>query len=153
MADQLQIHRTLPPPSQVEAHDQETISAARGTVSISSLVSRCFGDFQDLLDALSSKDEHSSARSKVSEELGRLRVWAGNFGAHRKQTDRLSLDHRLREAPDLHQGVRNHLNDLSDTIQEGTIPRTAVAGIVTKAKFSKPLSFIRLYWKHESARR
>jgi hypothetical protein len=123
MADQPQIHRTLPPASQVE----ETFDAAHGIASISSLMSRCFRDFQDLLGALSSEDEHSSARSKVGEELGRLRVWAGNFGAHRKQTDRLSLDHRLREAPDLHRGVRNHLNDLSNTIKEGMIPKTALS--------------------------
>jgi hypothetical protein len=37
------------------------------------------------------------------------------------------LDHRLREAPDLHRGVRNHLNDLSDTIKEDMIPKTALS--------------------------
>lgn len=60
-----------------------------------------------------------SVQHKVQEDLGRFRIWAGNYGAHRKQTDRLSLDHRLREAPEMHQEVTSHLNDLSGSIQSG----------------------------------
>ncbi|KAJ5371024.1 uncharacterized protein N7496_007116 [Penicillium cataractarum] len=120
MADQLQTHQVLPSASQPGGDARETIDAVNTAVSISSLVLRCFGDFQSLIDALSTQEEQSPARSKVSEELGRLRVWVGNFGAHRKQTDRLSLDHRLREAPDLHKGVRNHLADISKTIEEAS---------------------------------
>lgn len=117
MSDQLSTHRSSPPAPQPESNDL--------VVSINSLLLRCFKDLQGLLSALSTQDEPSSARAQVSEELGRLRVWAGNFGAHRKQTDRLSLDHRLREAPDLHRVVRNHLDDLSKTTQEGkTILKT-----------------------------
>jgi hypothetical protein len=141
MADPLQIHRASAPPAQVEGNNQETTDAGHAVASISSLVSRCFRDFQDLLDELSTLDEHSQANSKVSEGLGRLRVWAGNFGAHRKQTDRLSLDHRLREAPELHRGVRSHLNGISETIKEGMTPRVAVVGLATQPIFSKRLSF------------
>jgi hypothetical protein len=118
MDNQLQINQVLPSAPQPGGYARETMNTAHTVASISSLVSRCFRDFQSLIDALSTQEEQSSTRSKVSEELGRLRVWAGNFGAHRKQTDRLSLDHRLREAPDLHQSVRNHLVDISETMKK-----------------------------------
>ncbi|KAJ5159823.1 uncharacterized protein N7482_006827 [Penicillium canariense] len=115
---QLNEHITSTPLSQPRRYDSESAGAPEPVASISSLVSRCFRDFQILIDALSTHDDHSRSRSRIQEELGRLRVWAGNFGAYRKQSDRLSLDHRLREAPELHHGVRNHLNDLSETIEE-----------------------------------
>jgi hypothetical protein len=141
MADHLQVHQTLDPGPHLEDCDLQTTKPGAGVASISSFILRCFKDFQNLLDTLSNHDEHSSARSKVGEELGRLRVWAGNFGAHRKQTDRLSLDHRLREAPNLHRAVRNHLYDLSDTIKEGMFPKNAVLGLATQIISSKRLSF------------
>jgi hypothetical protein len=87
MADHLQVHQTLDPGPHLEDCDLQTTKPGAGVASISSFILRCFKDFQNLLDTLSNHDEHSSARSKVGEELGRLRVWAGNFGAHRnKQT-------------------------------------------------------------------
>lgn len=141
MADQLQTHQVLPSAPQPGGYAREAIDAVNTAVSISSLVSRCFRDLQSFMDALSTQEEQSPAKSKVREELGRLRVWAGNFGAHRKQTDRLSLDHRLREAPDLHKGVRNHLVDISETIEEGMIPEITVVGLVAHTLFSKWLCF------------
>ncbi|OQE16800.1 hypothetical protein PENFLA_c026G04506 [Penicillium flavigenum] len=87
--------------------------------SISSLIVLCIREFHTLLDVI--PHEKKETRLEVQDDLGRLRVWVGNFGAHRKQTDRLSLDHRLREAPDLHHEVRNHIYDISEAIQ-GVIP-------------------------------
>lgn len=141
MLNQLNRDRSSPPVPQSGSNEQEITDTVDAVLSISSLVLRCFKDFQTLLSALSTQHELSGPRSKVSEELGRLRVWAGNFGAHRKQTDRLSLDHRLREAPDLHRGVRNHLNDLSETIQEGTIPKISSLETSSQIMFSKCPSF------------
>lgn len=85
--------------------------------SISSLCALCICEFHALLASI--PNEKAETRLKVQDDLGRLRVWIGNFGAHRKQTDRLSLDHRLREAPELHQEVRNHINDISEAIRGG----------------------------------
>jgi hypothetical protein len=85
--------------------------------SIFSLVALCVREFNALLASVPS--EEIETRLKLQDDLGRLRVWIGNFGAHRKQTDRLSLDHRLREAPELHQEVRNHINDISEAIYGG----------------------------------
>ncbi|CAI7656209.1 unnamed protein product [Penicillium glandicola] len=84
-------------------------------ISTTSLVALCIRDFHTLLDSI--PDEQNEIRLKVQDEMGKLRVWVGNFGAHRKQTDRLSLDHRLREAPDLHQEVQNHIRDITEAIQ------------------------------------
>ncbi|KAJ5734721.1 hypothetical protein N7533_013124 [Penicillium manginii] len=86
--------------------------------SIFSLVALCVREFNALLASVPS--EEIETRLKLQDDLGRLRVWIGNFGAHRKQTDRLSLDHRLREAPELHQEVRNHINDISEAIYGAT---------------------------------
>lgn len=85
--------------------------------SVSSLIAICIREFFTLLDSI--PDEQTEIRLQVEDDLGRLRVWVGNLGAHRKQTDRLSLDYRLREAPDLHQEVRNHINDISEAVQGG----------------------------------
>lgn len=85
--------------------------------STSSLIARCIRDFNTLLDSI--PDEQNEIRLKVQDDMGMLRVWVGNFGAHRKHTDRLSLDHRLREAPDLHREIQNHIRDISEAIQGG----------------------------------
>ena len=50
-------------------------------------------------------------------EFGRLRVWAGNSGAHR--TGRVSLDHRLREASHLHEELIKLLGELNEDLKEG----------------------------------
>lgn len=85
--------------------------------SISTLFALCIREFHTLLDII--PDEQTETRLKVQDDIGRLRVWVGNFGAYRKQADRLSLDHRLREAPELHCEVRNHINDIREAIQGG----------------------------------
>ncbi|KAJ5195696.1 hypothetical protein N7449_006175 [Penicillium cf. viridicatum] len=83
--------------------------------STSSLIALCIRDFHTLLDSI--PDEQNEIRLKIQDDMGMLRVWVGNFGAHRKHTDRLSLDHRLREAPDLHREVQNHIRDITEAIQ------------------------------------
>lgn len=57
--------------------------------------------------------------SDLQDQLGRFRIWAGNHGAHRKPTDPLSLDHRLREEQSLHQGVRNRLLKIIEILNGG----------------------------------
>ncbi|CAI7611220.1 unnamed protein product [Penicillium pancosmium] len=86
-----------------------------------------FSGFLSLEDVLPEEEDTPSLKHKVQEDLGRFRIWGGNYGANRKQTDRLSLDHRLREAPELHQEVTAHLNDLSDSIQSARRDRMTQA--------------------------
>lgn len=92
-------------------------------VSISSVISLCFIELNTLLEAAheNGDDKNNKIAETVQGNLGRLRLWAGNFGAHRKPTDRLSLDHRLREAQKLHQEVREHLYDIKNSAHYGII--------------------------------
>lgn len=89
--------------------------------SISSLTAICLREFLALTE-LSSNIADAEFGADLQDELGRLRVWIGNLGAHRKQNDRLSLDHRLREAPGLHGEVRTHLTALIEAVQDGIGP-------------------------------
>ncbi|KAI5785804.1 hypothetical protein EDC01DRAFT_661502 [Geopyxis carbonaria] len=52
--------------------------------------------------------------SAVEDEIGRLRVWAENLGAHR--SGRMSLDYRLREASSVKQEVLDLLEELHSSI-------------------------------------
>lgn len=85
--------------------------------SVFSLVASCVREFGTLLHSL--PDDQNDSHLKVQEDLGRLRVWVGNFGAHRKESDRLSLDHRLREASTLHQEVRSHITGILEAVEMG----------------------------------
>ena len=100
----------------------EPLAPSGSVASISSLLALCVHDFHSLLQTLPGQDSSSELLLNLQDELGRLRVWAGNFGAHRKQTDRLSLDHRLREAPDLHREIRSHIGDVTEAIRDGMSP-------------------------------
>src|SRR5437773_1549274 len=102
----------MPLHKQVES---EVAAPAEPVASISSLLALCVQAFHALLEVVRSHESYSEQLLALNDELSRFRVWAGNHGAHRKQTDRLSSDHRLREAPELHREVRNHLNDLTET--------------------------------------
>jgi hypothetical protein len=69
--------------------------------SISSLLIECLG----LFNALVARRDLVSHDAEVpvtlwADELGRLRVWAANIGAH--QTGQSSLDYRLRDASHNH---------------------------------------------------
>ena len=56
-------------------------------------------------------------RSMFFEETGRFRVWAENVGVHRQ--DKVSLDHRLREASDVRSMVLQLMSDLKRFLNEG----------------------------------
>ncbi|KAK3345889.1 hypothetical protein B0T25DRAFT_462035 [Lasiosphaeria hispida] len=53
---------------------------------------------------------------RVNDELARLKVWAGNIGAHR--SGRSSLDYRLRDASHLRDQVVRLLEDISESLQD-----------------------------------
>ena len=106
---------------------------------------RCFWGFRDLgniLNALDLNSRGEKARQswnspeqlpqglspehlKETQEtlhnlLERFKLWAANCGAHR--VGRMSLDHRLREAMDVHRQVVKLLRDLEDALKEGDQP-------------------------------
>jgi PAS domain-containing protein len=87
---------------------------------ISSVLALCIRHFTTLLSTLANQDRHTDLIPSLQEELGRIRVWAGNFGAQREVTDEQSLDNKLKNSPELLREVIDHFHDLDEAIQEGT---------------------------------
>lgn len=79
----------------------------------------CAQSFDELLGFLVPENDLASQLSSVSlkDELGRLRIWAENAGAHRR--GRMSLDYRLREALKVKRQVVNLLEELNNTVRDG----------------------------------
>ena len=89
--------------------------------SIRSLYARIINTFTELIQ------EFENSKSRPAEELtlddledvrGRLRLWAGNSGAHR--TGRVSLDHKLRYSSQVHDKVTEYLEALDNALRNGT---------------------------------
>ena len=89
--------------------------------SIRSLYARIINTFTKLIQ------EFENSKSRSAEELtlddledvrGRLRLWAGNSGAHR--TGRVSLDYKLRYSSQVHDKVTEYLEALDNTLRSGT---------------------------------
>ncbi|KAF8244139.1 hypothetical protein K440DRAFT_25588 [Wilcoxina mikolae CBS 423.85] len=81
--------------------------------SIPSLYRDCIKSFDRLLDLLSPSGEIVPI---LNDQIGRLRAWAQNAGAHRWPESRMSLEHRLREASKVRRVVVDLLVDLSETL-------------------------------------
>ncbi|KAJ5614198.1 hypothetical protein N7528_007852 [Penicillium herquei] len=91
--------------------------------SISELVQSCFAQFNSLIKSETLIDCTEVPLQDWRDELGRLRVWAANIGAH--QTGQSSLDYRLRDASHIRSQivvllgqVQELLTDLEDVLQE-----------------------------------
>jgi hypothetical protein len=93
-------------------------------MSISSLVVSCLEHFVRLLASDSLAVYESEVRKDLwQDELGRLRVWAANIGAH--QTGQSSLEFRLRDASHIKdqtvkllRGLQKNLNNLDEVLAE-----------------------------------
>ncbi|KAJ5858792.1 hypothetical protein N7534_004069 [Penicillium rubens] len=91
-------------------------AASTSTTMISSVVVQCLKDLGRLVS-----EDLSSFASEVppalwKDELGRLRVWAANIGAH--QTGQSSLDHRLRDASHIKEQTLRVLQRLQRTTED-----------------------------------
>ncbi|KAJ5488171.1 Zinc finger C2H2 [Penicillium expansum] len=91
-------------------------AAGTSTINISSVVVHCLKDLSRLVS-----EDLSSFASEVppalwKDELGRLRVWAANIGAH--QTGQSSLDHRLRDASHIKEQTLRVLQRLQRTTED-----------------------------------
>lgn len=95
------------------------MTSVTDTPSIASWYSACIWSFERLCNLLQALDGEFSGQISLpalQDEFGRFRAWAGNVGAHRD--GRTSLDHRLREASQIHKQVVELLSDLDRTLQE-----------------------------------
>ena len=91
------------------------------SVSISRLIRSGLSSYEDLVSRLKENEQLGKPTWSVpadlwEDELGRLRVWAANIGAH--QIDQSSLDFRLRDASHIRQQVIELLQDLRHTVEE-----------------------------------
>ena len=86
-----------------------------------------------LLGTSSNQNSHEKTFPLLSDELGRLRAWAGNCGAHRIPSSRVSLDHRLREASHIQKRVTELLVELTKNLEDGRSPNEAPKHLVSMA--------------------
>ncbi|CAD6593370.1 MAG: hypothetical protein ASARMPREDX12_007113 [Alectoria sarmentosa] len=94
--------------------------------SISSLIVACLKSFNEFIEATGHFQEDNVggyAAGAWKDEVGRLRMWAANIGAH--QTGQSSLDFRLRDASHVReqiikllQGLLRRLQDARDVMAE-----------------------------------
>jgi hypothetical protein len=93
--------------------------------TIASHVFKALESFRDLnisLTKLSSSSESANPtnsidfKTQIENDFLRFKMWAGNQAAH--QTGPSSLDHRLREAPHLHEQVIYLLKDICESLQD-----------------------------------
>ena len=88
-----------------------------GPLLIAPRVHECVRRFNALCDLLPEADQ--IVHPALVDQLGRLKIWAGNIGAFQELPLPSSLDYRLREAPRIVDQVIELLNDLNETLQEG----------------------------------
>ncbi|KAI7973132.1 hypothetical protein EIK77_004409 [Talaromyces pinophilus] len=85
--------------------------------TISQLLNQCLRDFTAITDLQSLvRYETEVSHRRWLDELGRLRVWSGNIGAH--QTGQSSLDYRLRDASHLREETTRLLSRLLQIFQD-----------------------------------
>lgn len=87
--------------------------------TISSLVRSCLEEYNDLtanLQFFASKHGEEKYCILWEDELGRLRVWTANIGAH--QTGQSSLDYRLRDASHIRLHIVKLLGELNKTLKD-----------------------------------
>ena len=95
-------------------------------ISISSSIIPCLESFNEFIAEIRNfqdKDARGLVASAWEDELGRLRMWAANIGAH--QTGQSSLDFRLRDASHIReqiikllQGLLRRLQDARDVLAD-----------------------------------
>ncbi len=100
---------------------EEMLPVLEPGLPISSLLAICISHFTTLISTLSSQDRDTDLVPTLQEELGRIRVWAGNLGAQRDAIDEQSLENRLKNSPELRGEVADHFHDLYDALNEGKL--------------------------------
>lgn len=97
------------------------VRTANMATSISSILIPCLKSFNQLQERVEQPDYTTCYEEEVSslawgDELGRLRIWAANIGAH--QTGQSSLDFRLRDASHISKQVTSLLRDLDQSLND-----------------------------------
>jgi len=88
-------------------------------ISISSSIIACLKAFNEFIEEIQDPDKDEPEGMQVQtwqDELGRLRIWAANIGAH--QTGQSSLDFRLRDSSHIRQQIIKLLDELPQRLQD-----------------------------------
>ena len=83
---------------------------------------RCLSQFHELLAHIDRSDGAITSQMSLQameDEMGRLKVWAGNLGAY--QLGSASLDYRLREASHIKSQIVKMLQYLTQNLNDGKI--------------------------------
>ncbi|KAL8952125.1 MAG: hypothetical protein Q9222_001937 [Ikaeria aurantiellina] len=91
-------------------------------VSISSAVVKCLKTFNSFIEEAQQAGTQRPEGFVVQawrDELGRLRIWAANIGAH--QTNQSSLDYRLRDSTHIRKQIMKLLDDLKVRLWEANV--------------------------------
>ena len=88
-------------------------------ISISSSIAVCLKAFNEFIEDFNDPNIEQPERLYVSQwqdELGRLRMWAANIGAH--QTGQSSLDYRLRDSSHIRQQIIKLLDEIVERLKD-----------------------------------
>jgi hypothetical protein len=89
------------------------------TLNLFARLVRLLENPEALASIVSESLDTSAIGPTIRDDCGRFKVWAENVGAHRG--DRLSLDHRLREATRMKHMVVSLLEDLITALRDGLL--------------------------------
>lgn len=77
---------------------------------------RCLDTRRQFVDLLSKLEDHQVQKVVLSDSLERFMLWAGNLGAMRQPSSKLSLDQRLIRAPEVHGLIFQHVGDIHEAV-------------------------------------
>lgn len=99
-----------------EEEKEKEVTSTKPETSVSTLVIPCLQNLNRVVSADLSSFESEVAPALWKDEMGRLRVWAANIGAHK--TGQSSLDHRLRDASHIREQAVRVLGRLQRIIED-----------------------------------
>ncbi|KAK0631099.1 hypothetical protein B0T17DRAFT_240310 [Bombardia bombarda] len=102
------------------AHSDDASEEEERVATISETTRQVRQRFSELIVHIKTADKPPLASTLVADAFERFALWAGNLGALRRPTSRLSLDYRLSEAPDLREYICEELQDMLEAIQDVT---------------------------------
>ncbi|CAH0058637.1 unnamed protein product [Clonostachys solani] len=102
----------------------EQINGSSGQQTVAHLAELCLHTFQQGLNL--SNSHHPRYLALIEDQLARFSIWTSGNGVFAKA--RASMDHRLREAPDVQLAVCSLLEALEDSLQASGLSSLELAG-------------------------
>ncbi|KAH8742706.1 hypothetical protein F5883DRAFT_513040, partial [Diaporthe sp. PMI_573] len=106
------------------------MTTSEPTTTIASVAELNLRSFQQCLHQAARL--HPRELAMIEDQLARFSLWASGIGVFAR--GRASMDHRLREAPDIYDAVESLLEDLADSIQDCTVGSGDIESMVESQK-------------------